>query len=283
MVLEHNIIFDIQNLYCGYNNKDAVLYIENLQIPANKIMFILGLSGIGKSTFIETIGLMNDTIINKDSSKIQFVARDDTKIDISNLWVKEDSEQAAFRSKYLSFIFQNTNLMSNMTAGENVCINLLVEGGKFEDAKSKVLKQFKKLNLDEEKFDSDITELSGGERQRVAFVRGLMSDFEVLFGDEPTGNLDKKTASNVMMSIKESLVDMNKGCIIVTHDPDLAFNFGDGIILITPKTLENGNKMGVINNASMYLKQNKNWEDYEGKVIPDIKNLILDALSFNQK
>jgi len=281
MSFKENIIFDIENLYCGYNNKDAVLYIENLQIPSNKIIFILGLSGIGKSTFIETIGLMNDTILNKNDSKVDFIARDNTKISISDLWDKDDNAKSSFRAKYLSFIFQNTNLMSNMTAGENVCINLLFEGGSFDDAKSNVLKQFKKLNLDEEKFNSDITALSGGERQRVAFVRGLMSNFEVLFGDEPTGNLDKKTASNVMNGIKESLLDMKRGSIIVTHDPDLAFNFGDAIILITPKTLENSNKMGIINNTNMYTKENKKWMDYKGIEIPDIKNLILDALSFN--
>jgi len=279
MLKKEKLIFDIENLYCGYNGKNAVLHIEKLKIPTNKIVFILGLSGIGKSTFIETLGLMNDTIINKDSAKVNFISKDNSIINISELWNKDDEIQSKFREKYLSFIFQNTNLMSNMTAGENVCINLLFEGGDFEEAKSKVLEQFKNLNLDEEKFDSDITALSGGERQRVAFVRGLIANYEVLFGDEPTGNLDKKTAAQAMNGIKESLINMNKSSLIVTHDPDLALNFGDSIILITPKLLKSGKKMGVINETNMYFKENGNWISNNGEILPNIKDLIFKTLS----
>jgi len=281
MFKHEKLIFDIENLYCGYNGKDAVLYIEKLKIPTNKIIFILGLSGIGKSTFIETLGLMNDTIINKESAKVNFISKDDIEISISQLWSKDDKIQARFREKYLSFIFQNTNLMSNMTAGENVCINLLFEGGDFENAKARVLEQFQKLNLTKDKFDSDITALSGGERQRVAFVRGLIANYEVLFGDEPTGNLDKKTAAQAMNGIKESLINLNKSSLIVTHDPDLALNFGDAIILITPKTLDSGKKMGVIKQTNMYFKDNNNWVSSEGKVQSDIKDFILKTLSLS--
>ena len=109
-------LYNIKNLFCGYNGQDKVLFIEDLKIPSDKIIFILGLSGIGKSTFIETLGVMNDTIINKDTAIIDFFNSDGNKIDLIDLWNKNDDYQSAFRKKYLSFIFQNTNLMPNMTA-----------------------------------------------------------------------------------------------------------------------------------------------------------------------
>lgn len=273
------MLYNIKNLFCGYNGQDKVLYIQDLKIPSDKIIFILGLSGIGKSTFIETLGVMNDTIINKDTAIIDFFNSDGNKIDLIDLWNKNDEYQSEFRKKYLSFIFQNTNLMPNMTAGENVCINLLFNGMSYNDAKCKVLKVFEELNLSSDKFDNDITALSGGERQRVAFVRGILSDFEVLFGDEPTGNLDKKTSMDVLNSVKGALSRMNKSSLIVTHDPQLALSFGDGIILITPYVLDNGQTIGFISNKNMYLKQSEKWYNSDNTIIESIDNIVFDALN----
>ena len=83
-----------------------------------------------------------------------------------------------------------------------------------------------------------------------------------------------------MNGIKDSLTQMNKSSIIVTHDPDLAINFGDIIILITPIRKEDGSKMGFINNSNVYYKENDNWKDAKNNVLPDIKKLILELLSF---
>lgn len=279
--INNDLVFDIKNVTCGYNSKDAVLFIKELKIPAKKIIFILGLSGIGKSTFIETLGLMNDTIMNKETAKVNFYSRTGKKVDLVSLWETNDKLQSEFRQKYLSFIFQNTNLMPNMTAGENVSINMLMDGFDNKSAKINVLKEFKKLNLSSDKYDKDITSLSGGEKQRVAFVRGLLSNFEILFGDEPTGNLDKKSASNVMDGIKQSLRDQNKGSIIVTHDPELAYEFGDNIILITTKFTGNKKKIGFIKNENLYSKKNGKWYDYNGNTIKNMKDLVKKALNFN--
>jgi ABC-type lipoprotein export system ATPase subunit len=272
------MLFDIENLYCGYNGKDKVLFIEDLKIPSNKIIFILGLSGIGKSTFIETLGVMNDTVLNKDSARIDFYNSSGEKFNIIGLWNENDDYQSDFRKKYLSFIFQNTNLMPNMTAGENVCINLLFKEVSIDDAKGQVLKIFSELNLPEEKFDNDITALSGGERQRIAFVRGILSDFEVLFGDEPTGNLDKKTSMDVLNSVKTTLSHLKKSSLIVTHDPQLALSFGDGLILITPISNSNGQMIGYISNRNMYLKEGEVWKDIDNNIIPDIEKIVYKAL-----
>ncbi len=279
----NRILFDVKNLRCGYDGVNTVLQIPHLTVPANKMIFILGLSGIGKSTFIETLGVMNDTIINKKEAQVVFNNNSNESTNLVDFWKMNDDEQSEFRKHNLSFIFQNTNLMSNMSAGENVCISMLLDGVSSIEAKRRTLEIFSELNLSEDKFDKKITELSGGERQRIAFVRGLLSNFEVLFGDEPTGNLDKKTAMDVMKSIKNTLIKLNRSSIIVTHDPDLALNFGDGILLIEPKIDKNGNTIGWLTDKNLYQKGNDDkWFDIDKNEVSGIKSIVLKALNMNK-
>ncbi len=279
----NRILFDVKNLRCGYDGVNTVLQIPHLTVPANKMIFILGLSGIGKSTFIETLGVMNDTIINKKGAHVVFNNNSNESTNLVDFWKMNDDEQSEFRKHNLSFIFQNTNLMSNMSAGENVCISMLLDGVSSIEAKRRTLEIFSELNLSEDKFDKKITELSGGERQRIAFARGLLSNFEVLFGDEPTGNLDKKTAMDVMKSIKNTLIKLNRSSIIVTHDPDLALNFGDGILLIEPKIDKNGNMIGWLTDKNLYQKGNDDkWFDIDKKEVSSIKSIVLKALNMNK-
>src|SRR5688500_3507444 len=108
--------FRVKDLKCSYNKQDIVLHIDSLVIPANCVVFIVGPSGIGKSTLLETLGLMNNTIQNPDVSSIIFYD-EDRSIELASAWKNSDGYLSALRTKYFSFIFQETNLMPGFTAG----------------------------------------------------------------------------------------------------------------------------------------------------------------------
>ncbi|MBK8722711.1 MAG: ABC transporter ATP-binding protein [Saprospiraceae bacterium] len=258
-------LFQINNLNCKYNNGPTVLYINNLTIPKGELVFVLGASGIGKSTFIETLGLMNDTIYKSDDSAILLFPKDNLEgIELKNSWQKDDLEVSNFRNKYFSFIFQSTNLMPNFTAGENMCISQLIQGISLKEAKKQVLEVMKDLMLEEAIFDKKIMELSGGQRQRLAFVRAVTSDYEVLFGDEPTGNLDKYTAKKLMEIFRVNLKKYNRSGIIVSHDIELALNYADRIILLSSNEKE---KYGEILPQNILVKQDEKWVQLSGKEV----------------
>ena len=117
-----NFLFDIEQLACSYDRlpENKVLYIEKLQIPKGKLVFLVGASGCGKSTLLEALGLMNNTIA---AGNIRLVDDNKTDINLADLWVHGNEGQLTkVRKDHYSFIFQNTNLMENFTAYENVCL-----------------------------------------------------------------------------------------------------------------------------------------------------------------
>ncbi|MGK0365709.1 MAG: lipoprotein-releasing system ATP-binding protein [Saprospiraceae bacterium] len=268
-------LFRIKKLSCAYGDKPPVLYIENMLIPSGKLIFVLGISGVGKSTFIETLGLMNRTIVSTPETEVLFYPDQENPIELKNFWQKSNEEVSAFRNQYLSFIFQDTNLMPNFTAGENMCISQLIRGMSMADAKKIVVEVMAELNLSAELFDRKITDLSGGQRQRLAFVRAITSDFRVLFGDEPTGNLDKDTAFRLMRMLKNNLHKHNRTGIIVSHDIDLALNFADEIILLTPG--EEGTYGEALQKNLLYSKGGK-WERGNGSDLEDASAWIYQKL-----
>ena len=229
-------IFSIRNLSCSYSRKieEQVLRIENLDIPKGKIIFLLGASGSGKSTLLETLGLMNNTIAQGD---IDFNTSD--KISLPALWATNDQSQLSeVRKKHFSFIFQNTNLMENFTAYENVCLSRMIKEDSTQEAvldSAKALMNKVKLPENEVGLSSLAVNLSGGQRQRVAFVRALNAGFTVLFGDEPTGNLDEANANELFEVIRGSISE-NLTAIIVSHDINLAVKHADQIVVITKNT-----------------------------------------------
>jgi len=232
-------IFSIRKLSCSYSRKveEQVLFIDHLDIPKGKIIFLLGASGSGKSTLLETLGLMNNTIA---SGEIDFLAKE--KISLPRLWeANNQDELSEVRKKHFSFIFQNTNLMENFTAYENVCLSRMIKEDATQEAVmggAKALMEKVKLPENEVGLSSLAVNLSGGQRQRVAFVRALNAGFTVLFGDEPTGNLDEANANELFGVIRGSISE-NLTAIIVSHDINLAVKHADQIVVIT-KHIENG-------------------------------------------
>lgn len=269
-------LFDIKQLRCSYDKNyregisKVVLEIENLVIPRGKIVFIVGESGIGKSTILETLGMMNNTVVPSDSTQFLFFGEDGECTDLVSLWKKSDSALSDFRLKHFNFIFQSTNLMRNFTVYENVSLTRMLQGyskeSSFERARA-VLHDLGLEHIDETRMPQ---ELSGGQQQRLAFARAIIPDFTVLFGDEPTGNLDSDNAVKAMDLLTAKLNTLEgSSAIIVSHDMHLAVSFADVIIKIHKQNRQSSNakdevvSYGLIDGESVFIPDSdrNNWSN----------------------
>ncbi len=271
-----HFVFQILGLECAYQHGPVVLRIEKLDIPSGKLIFIVGPSGVGKSTLLETLGLMNNTIHNPEVARLQFNGNRGT-VDLIQAWRQSNSHRADLRNASFSFVFQSTNLMPNFTAGENMCMSMLINGSDYESAKGKVLEIMPLLDLDPVIFDRKTSELSGGQRQRLAFVRAFTGQYNVLFGDEPTGNLDENTARKLLSVLKEMVTsDNSKTGIIVSHNMELAEEFADMIIpiLYSSENQINSEKSGCILEEHVLFRKNDGWSSFSGSEIKSVKNRL---------
>ena len=234
------MLYEIENLQCTYDKHNVegkskiVLTIQHLQIPRGKKIFIVGESGIGKSTILEVLGMMNNTTIPNTASKFLFYEDGNNPVDMNAMWNRgDDDELSDFRRKHFNFIFQSTNLMRNFTAYENISITRMLQGYSQEEAFAKAHQVMADLGLDHIDETRMAQELSGGQQQRLAFARAIIPDFTVLFGDETTGNLDADNARKAMELLSNKLNEMQgSSAIIVSHDMRLAIDFADVIIKI---------------------------------------------------
>ena len=211
--------------------------MPDLCIESGQIMVVLGKSGYGKSTFLETLALMNHTMIEGTIEIMPPSLNGVKKYELSDIWKTNDKHlQAAIRSAHFSFIFQQTNLMPNFSVYENIYITRMIQGYPVEQCSRETEEIINRIGLSDVDAKRQVTELSGGQRQRVAFARAIISSFDVLFGDEPTGNLDEVN-SYELLSILVDFIHRNntttpKTAIIVTHSIDMALKFGDSVVVI---------------------------------------------------
>ena len=240
-------LFSIENLRCSYDRpyregiSRVVLHIAHLEMKRGQRIFIVGESGIGKSTILETLGMMNNTIVPDERSRFVFHQNDGRETDLCALWNSGDKALSAFRLRNYSFIFQSTNLMHNFTAYENVAYTRMLQGYSRRECFEHTRQVLADLGLDYVDERRMTQELSGGQQQRLAFARAILPDYAVLFGDEPTGNLDPENAIRVMkILVKKTEEQKDSSAIIVSHDMHLATTFADVVIKIrrtmnTPK------------------------------------------------
>lgn len=175
----------------------------------SEVVSIMGASGAGKSTLLQILG----TLSSPDNGTLRI---DGT--DVLTLGRKQISE---FRNRRIGFVFQFHHLLPEFTSVENVMIPALIAGKKEREAKEEALKLLDTLGLSERTTHKP-SELSGGEQQRVAIARALINRPAVLFADEPSGNLDSVTKTELHKLFFKLRDEFGQTIVIVTHDPGLA-------------------------------------------------------------
>ena len=206
-----NNFLKIFNLSKSYNDKTEKIHVlkkVDLLLSDNKIVALVGPSGSGKSTLLHLIGLLD----KPDSGSIFFEKRDLLKL--------SDDEKTDYRRSLISFVYQNNNLISDLTALENVSIaNICKTQNKIKAFRQaeKILKDFGLSN----RINHYPYQLSGGEQQRVAIARALINNPKLIIADEPTGNLDKKN-TDLILNFLLSLKQPGRLILIATHNRELA-------------------------------------------------------------
>ena len=192
-----------------------VLKNVSIEIEANKISVIVGASGAGKSTLLHILGALD----RPDSGRIFY--KDE------NINSLSDERLANFRNKNIGFIFQFHHLLPEFTAIENVAIPQMIHGVSLKDATLKSEQLLDAVGLTE-RGDHKPAELSGGEQQRVAVARALANNPQIIFGDEPTGNLDSANSESIHKLILDLREKFKMTFVIVTHNSNLV-NLADKV------------------------------------------------------
>jgi len=200
-------ITNVEKIYKMGNNSFKAIENVNLRISKGEYVAIVGPSGAGKSTLMNIIGCLDNA-----SAGEYFLDGEDTKC--------SDNKLAEIRNKKIGFVFQNYNLIANLTILDNVLLPLLYLGYTKKDAKEKAKTQLEKVGLVSH-LKHKPTELSGGQMQRVAIARALVTRPQIILADEPTGALDSKSGEEVLKML-EDLNNEGNTIVIITHDRDIA-------------------------------------------------------------
>ncbi|MBU1100337.1 MAG: ABC transporter ATP-binding protein [Bacteroidetes bacterium] len=221
------ILLSAKNIHKSFSNKknkqvDVITGVD-FSLESNKITVIVGESGAGKSTLLHILsgldGLDKGEVLIKDT-------------DIARL---NDNELSKFRNQHIGFIFQFYQLLPEFTALENIAIPRMIAGEKLKNITPKAEELLKVVGLSE-RAEHKPAELSGGEQQRVAIARALINNPEIIFADEPTGNLDSKNSSALHQLFVELKDKLGLTFLIVTHNPelvslaDIVYEMKDGLL-----------------------------------------------------
>jgi putative ABC transport system ATP-binding protein len=208
---KNKFVIQLKDVFKHYHMGETIVKAVdgiNLSVLEGEFVAIMGPSGSGKSTAMNLVGSLDVPtkghiyLDNEDISKLS------------------ESDLAQIRGRKIGFIFQSFNLISNLTAKENVMIPMMFQGVDEFERERKAEELLKLVELSD-RMNHYPNELSGGQRQRVAIARALANDPEVILADEPTGNLDTKTGE-IVLEFLDKLNKEGKTIIMVTHDPDLA-------------------------------------------------------------
>ena len=215
-------IVEVQNIEKIYGKAGEkqfkALSDVNFEVKPGEFVGIMGASGSGKTTLLNILS----TLDTPTSGKVQIADQDITKLN--------NNQMADFRANKIGFIFQDFNLLENLTAYENIALPLALQNKPAKTIKPAVSSIAEKLGLTEI-LNHYPTELSGGQKQRVAAARALVHEPSIVFGDEPTGALDSKSARALMDTLTKINREDKVSILLVTHDPFSA-SFCDRILFI---------------------------------------------------
>ena len=198
-------ILELENVSFSYG-KTKVLDNISYSFDAGHVYSIVGKSGAGKTTLLSILsGLAKPT-----SGHIYYDEKDMSKIN-----------PYKFRSNYVGVVFQSFNLLTKLTAVENVVLSMDIARKKIKNKKEHAYKLLESVGLSKEEADRRVLKLSGGQQQRVAIARALSYEPDIILADEPTGNLDGETQDEILKILK-GLANKGKCVIMVTHSPAVA-------------------------------------------------------------
>lgn len=200
-----------KNIHKYYNDLH-VLKGVNVDIKKGEIVSIVGASGAGKTTLLQILGTLDFIDKNKDT---QLIIND---VNITSL---SEKQLAKFRNNHIGFIFQFHQLLPEFTALENVCIPAFIKGTNKNETEKRAKELLDFLGLSH-RYNHKPNELSGGEQQRVAVARALVNNPELIFADEPSGNLDSESAENLHNLFFKLRDQFGQTFVIVTHNEELA-------------------------------------------------------------
>ena len=213
-------VIDIQGITKTYvNGKLSVPVLHGIDLQVNKGEFvsIMGPSGSGKSTFMNILGCLDRPTTGS------------YRLNGDEVATLSDDELAFVRNKQIGFVFQSFNLLTKLTAVENVVLPMIYAGMDKKTRNERAAALLASVGLGD-RMDHLPSELSGGQRQRVAIARALANNPAIIMADEPTGNLDSKSTIDVM-NIFRGLYDEGRTIILVTHEPEIATYASRNVVL----------------------------------------------------
>lgn len=213
-------VIDIQGITKTYvNGKLSVPVLHGIDLQVNKGEFvsIMGPSGSGKSTFMNILGCLDRPTTGS------------YRLNGDEVATLSDDELAFVRNKQIGFVFQSFNLLTKLTAVENLALPMIYAGMDKKTRNERAAALLASVGLGD-RMDHLPSELSGGQRQRVAIARALANNPAIIMADEPTGNLDSKSTIDVM-NIFRGLYDEGRTIILVTHEPEIATYASRNVVL----------------------------------------------------
>jgi lipoprotein-releasing system ATP-binding protein len=203
------VVENVCKSYPSASGRLDVLQGVSLAVNSGELIAITGESGSGKSTLLHILG----TLDRPDSGRVLVEGKD--------VFDSNDAGLATFRNRRIGFVFQFHHLLPEFTALENVAMPALIGGQTLDASRGRASELLESLGLSA-RVDHRPGQLSGGEQQRVAVARALMNNPDLVLADEPTGNLDVKTAEHLHDQIARLSRELNQTFVIVTHNPALA-------------------------------------------------------------